>query len=124
MAKCGTFRAMSVKTPSPTKRALPRWEADFEVIYNDGLKDLPGVGFEINGSGMAFCAEKLLRPGTEMELQYRLTPDSGWVQVRGVVTNRGGRKMGVRFLNLRLADRLALEEYFRQREIATRKKRH
>ena len=114
---------MSLKTPSPTKRALPRWEADFEVIYNDGRQDLPGVGFEINGSGMAFCAEKLLRPGTEMELQYRLTHDAGWVQVRGVVTNRGGRKMGVRFLNLRLADRLALEEFFRQREQAARKKK-
>ena len=105
-------------TTYPNKRSTPRWEADFEVIYNDGRTDRPGVGFEINTSGMAFCAERLLRPGTELEVQYRLTRDGNWVKVRAVVTTRGGQKMGVRFLNLGLGDRLELERFFGDRSKA------
>jgi PilZ domain-containing protein len=110
-------------TTYPNKRSTPRWEADFDVIYNDGRTDRPGVGFEINTSGMAFCAEKLLRAGTEIEVQYRLTRDQKWVKVRAVVTNRAGQKMGVRFLNLGLGDRLELERFFHDREVAAAKGR-
>jgi PilZ domain-containing protein len=112
---------MSAKAPSSNRRSLPRWETDFDVIYNDGRNDLPGVGFEINGSGMAFCTEKLLPTGTEIEMRYRLTRDAEWVAVRGVVTNRGGRKMGVRFLNHSLADRMLLEESIRRHEVSSKR---
>lgn len=94
---------------SSNRRAFPRWAGHFELRCKIGMESVDGSPFEISEGGLSFEVNRPLPVGTELELEYRLQgSQDAWVKVRTIVRHADGNRVGVEFLNLKLADRLQI----------------
>lgn len=97
---------------SSNRRAFPRWPGEFEVRGSVNKKTFEGVPHEISEGGLSFSVDMDMVPGTLLDLEYRLLADPDkWTKVRAVVRHNRENRVGVEFLNLKLADRLKIVDY-------------
>ena len=97
-----------------TRRAFPRFKANFEVQYSEGKDFILAPGCEIGEGGLGFIAGKRIPLETELLVNYRLTRNDKWVRLKAIVKHGDGNKIGLQFLNLRLSDRLAITRFVSQ----------
>lgn len=90
------------------RRAFPRWELDFEVRLSWQGRSISCRGCEIGEGGLSVLCAQELPIEVEIDVEYRLSPQSSPVQVKGSVRYIEGGKTGIGFLNLGLKERLAL----------------
>lgn len=98
------------------RRAFPRWPLKFEVRFGAGKEMTPAEGYEIGDGGLSFRTSKPIPLESELNLEYRLTPDHPWVRVKGVVKHSQHQRVGTEFLNLRMKDRLEILKLIAERQ--------
>lgn len=107
-----TSRPHTPERRKKARRSSQRWPAQFEVRYGIGKELLSGQGVEIGEAGLAYTADKLYPPGTELNLRYRLHPEDDWVRIKGVVRHIEAHILvGAELLDLRTADRLQIVDF-------------
>jgi hypothetical protein len=93
-----------------SRRAFPRWPAEFEIAFGVGKEMIKGQAVEVGEGGLSFYSDHAIALDTEIKIEYRL--DTGdWVKLRAVVRHVKDGKIGVEFLNLRLGDRLKILDF-------------
>lgn len=97
------------------RRAFPRWPYPFDLLYGPARERRSAEPLEIGEGGLSFYTNSRLELGSEVNVEFRLGPEQEWVQVRCVVRHCDGRKIGVEFLNLRMADRLRIVDFMSAR---------
>lgn len=97
---------------SSNRRAFPRWPVTFEVRYGATAKEMtPAEGYEIGEGGLSFKCDQHIPVESELQLEYKLNDEIGWVKLRGIVRHSRAKRIGTEFLNLRMKDRLALVRF-------------
>ena len=97
------------------RRAFPRWPYPFDLLYGPALERRSADPLEIGEGGLSFATTSRLELGSEINVEFRLGPEQQWVLVRCVVRHCDGKKVGVEFLNLRMADRLRIVDFMSAR---------
>ena len=98
------------------RRAFPRWPLEFEVRFGTGKEMTAAEGYEIGEGGLSFRTPHPVPLETELNLEYRLTPDHPWVKLKGIVKHRKQHRIGTEFLNLRIKDRLEIVRLIAERK--------
>lgn len=93
------------------RRAFPRWALDFDVRISWEKQSAVCRGYEIGAGGLSLTCERELPAEIEIDLQYRLGPQTTPVSVKCTLRHVEGNRFGIEFLNLGLKDRLTLMEY-------------
>lgn len=93
------------------RRAFPRWPLPFDLLYGQALERRSADPLEIGECGLSFLTSTPVPLGSEINIEFRLGPEQEWVQVRCRVRHSDGKKVGVEFLNLRMADRLRIVDF-------------
>lgn len=93
------------------RRAFPRWPLPFDLLYGKTTDRRSVEPLEIGEGGLSFRTTSLVPLDTEIHIEFRLGPHEEWVHVKGVVRHAEGKKVGVEFLNLRMADRLRIVDF-------------
>jgi len=101
----------SLERRQRNRRAFTRWPFDFDVRLTWGKQTVLCRGYEIAEGGLSLVCEIPLPPETEIDIEYRLGPDTNPVTVKGIVRYIEGPHFGLEFLNLGLKDRLTLVDY-------------
>jgi len=104
-------QSFTVERRTSNRRAFPRWPAQFEVRVGHGRDLVEARGRQIGEGGIFFESNHLYPLDTEVEVEYRLSPNDDWVRLKAVVKHMEGRTIGVEFLNLKLHDRLKIVEF-------------
>jgi|tagenome__1003787_1003787.scaffolds.fasta_scaffold20633009_2 hypothetical protein len=102
------------KKRSTNRRAFPRWMAPFEVRVVQDKQTLSCEPLEIGEGGMSFACNGTFEKETNIVIEFRLVGSSAptdWVRVKVQVRHVDFGKIGVEFLNLRMADRLRLLDH-------------
>ena len=97
------------------RRAFPRWPYPFDLLYGPAQERRSADPLEIGEGGLSFYTSSRLDLGSEVNVEFRLGPEQEWVLVRCVVRHCDGKKIGVEFLNLRMADRLRIVDFMSAR---------
>ncbi|MBV9073931.1 MAG: PilZ domain-containing protein [Acidobacteria bacterium] len=106
-----TLTTSALERRKRNRRAYPRWIFDFEVRLHWANRSVDCRGYEIGAGGLSFLTDEDIPGEMEIEVEYRLSPETDPVSVKGVVRHVEGKRYGVEFLNLGMKDRLALVEY-------------
>jgi hypothetical protein len=93
------------------RRAFPRWPLPFDLLYGKGTERRSSDPLEIGEGGLSFLTNSPLTMDSELHIEFRLGPEQEWVHVKGIVRHVEGKKIGVEFLNLRMADRLRIVDF-------------
>jgi hypothetical protein len=93
------------------RRAFPRWPYPFDLLYGPARERRSADPMEIGEGGLSFYTSSVLPLGSEVNVEFRLGPQEEWVLVRCRVCHSDGKKIGVEFLNLRMADRLRIVDF-------------
>lgn len=93
------------------RRAFPRWPMTFEVKLVHGRETISADPIEIGEGGLSFLSNKALPMDSETQVEFRLNPTDNWIKVKCVVRHSSAGKLGVEFLNLRMADRLKIVDF-------------
>ncbi len=115
MALGSTGVLWRVLTPAGTgttkgqRRAFPRWKTSFPVLHGFGVPDMGCEASDVSDEGMAFQSRVPYPTGTKIIVEMQLP--TGPIRVNAVVKHCGHGTVGVQFLNLSRADRLALSEF-------------
>ncbi len=104
-----------VLTPAGTakakgqRRAFPRWQATFPVLHGFGVPDMGCEAADVSDEGMAFRSRVPYSVGTKIIVEMQL-PGSV-IRVDAVVKHCSRGTVGIQFLNLSRAGRLALSDF-------------
>lgn len=79
----------------------------------------PAEGYEIGEGGLSFTSEHSLSVESEINLEYRLHENAGWVKMKAVVRHARSKHVGAEFLNPRIKDRLDLLRFIAESKCAT-----
>ncbi len=72
--------------PSPgDRRRGPRVPLDTTVNYRPNGDARPGRALNVSASGLAFCPDEALEPGTLVVVEFRLPPDAEPIEASGRV---------------------------------------
>jgi hypothetical protein len=97
IGKLDTTTALPKPNPDE-RRKSPRSTLHFEVRYGIGRHLFEGEGKNYSTGGLAFSGPRQYPVGAELDLSYRLKPESNWIRVRALVRRREAGVMGVEFL--------------------------
>lgn len=95
------------------RRAFPRWQAAFPVLYGDGDQFRLGAAVDLSEDGLCFAGEcDLMKDGiVSLQMQVGSSP-SDWIRVRALVRRVEPLRTAVQFLDLGRADRLRMIEWY------------
>ena len=102
------------KKRSTNRRAFPRWVAPFEVRVLNGKETISCEPIELGEGGLSFACNSTFEKESDINIEFRLvgaTAPSDWIRVRAQVRHIDFGKIGVEFLNLRMADRLRVLDH-------------
>jgi hypothetical protein len=97
--------------PSENRRAFPRWPMPYDLIYGKARERRSAEPLEISECGLSFRTSPEPVLGSEIAVEFRFGPHEEWIQVLGVVKYVEEKKVGIEFLNLRMADRLRIIDF-------------
>ena len=101
---------------SNNRRAFPRWPLPFDLLYGKGTERRSVEPLEIGEGGLSFRTNSEVQLESEVHIEFRLGPEQEWVHVKGIIRHVEEKKIGVEFLNLRMADRLRIVDFMSQKK--------
>ena|SRR5579872_3614433 len=117
MAEQTNLTAPSKQRRAGNRRAYPRFSSAFEVKFAEGKESLQvGKPLEVSEGGLSLETNDLLPLDTQVTVEFRLEGSKEWVKVKGVIRHSEGKKLGIEFLNLRMADRLKIVDFMAARK--------
>ncbi len=96
---------------STNRRAFPRWPIPYDLLYGDGKERRSAEPLEVGEGGLSFHTSSEVVLGSEIAVEFRLGPTLEWIHVKCIIRHVDKKKVGVEFLNLRMADRLRIVDF-------------
>lgn len=96
---------------SMNRRAFPRWPVPYDLLYGKGRERRSAEPLEVGEGGLSFRTSSEVVIGSEIAIEFRFGPDTEWMYVKAIIRHVDGTKVGVEFLNLRMADRLRIVDF-------------
>ncbi len=93
------------------RRASERWPIRCEIHCHTGDQVFQAESFDVSEDGVSFLTDAHLPVNSEAILHYRLHPDDPLIVVRVLVRSQSGRRVGVKFLDLKHEHRETLRNH-------------
>jgi hypothetical protein len=103
------------------RRASERWPVRCEIHCKTSDQVFQAESFDVGEDGISFLTDAHLPLNSEAVLHYRLHAEDPLIVVRVLVRSQVGRRVGVKFLDLKHEHRERLRQH-RTREAAAAKK--
>ncbi len=100
------------------RRAFRRWPVRLAIVCHTAGGPIDADVLEMSEGGLTFTCERPFKLGDEITLHCYLTEQSKPINVRAAVRQLRGNKIGTEFLNLRLQDRVRMQDFFAERSKA------
>ncbi len=94
------------------RRAFRRWPVRVAVECHGRAGSIKGEVVEFSEAGLTFTSEREFGVGEELTLRCFLPKHSNPISVKAVVRQVRGNTVGTEFLNLRLKDRVRIQDFF------------
>lgn len=96
---------------SMNRRAFPRWPVPYDLLYGRARERRSAEPLEVGEGGLSFRTSSEVTIGSEIAVEFRFGPEQAWMHVQCIVRHVDEKKVGVEFLNLRMADRLRIVDF-------------
>ncbi len=94
------------------RRAYHRWQVRVAVECHLAGGPVKADVLEMSEGGLTFTSDREFKIGDEITLHCYLTQHAKPINVKAAVRQLRGNRIGTEFLNLRLKDRLRIQEFF------------
>ncbi len=92
------------------RRASERWRVRCEIHCRTGDQVFEAESFDVSEEGVSVLTDANLPVNSEAILRYRLRPDDPLIVARVLVRSQKGRRVGVKFLDLKHEHREQLRQ--------------
>ncbi len=93
------------------RRTSERWPIRCEIHCHAGDQVFQAESFDVSEDGVSFLTDAHLPLNSEAILHYRPHPDDPLIVVRVLVRSQSGRRVGVKFLDLKHEHRETLRKH-------------